>query len=136
MTSPWERLLGGLVLGEEEFARNLLKRGTSRKPNEKEQTSARQLARRRKGWAEVVKAAEQELGRTWQEIAETWGDWGRDGTIYVAVRHGRVRLSEVVKAAGGLSYGSGAQAVRRFEQGLGKDRKKQRFVQALRRRIH
>ena len=27
-------------------------------------------------------------------------------------------------------------AVRRFEKGLGKDGKKQRFVQALRRRIH
>ena len=75
-------------------ARNLLKRGTSGKPDEKEQTSARQLGRSRTGRAEVV------------------------------------------KGAGGLSYGSGAQAVRRFEKGLGKDGKKQRFVQALRRRIH
>ena len=75
MTSPWERLLGGLVLGEEEFARNLLKRGTSGKPDEKEPTSARQLGHSRTGWAEVV------------------------------------------KAAGGLSYGNGAEAVRQFEKG-------------------
>ena len=35
-------------------------------------------------------------------MAEDWGDWGRDGTIYVAVRHGRQRLVEVVRAVGGL----------------------------------
>ena len=74
-------------------ARNLRGgRGTSGKPDEKEQTWARQLGFSRTGWTEVV------------------------------------------KAAGGRSYGSGAQGVRRFEKGLGKDGKKQRFVRALRRR--
>ena len=48
----------------------------------------------------------------------------------------RTGRAEVVKGAGGLSYGSGAQAVRRFEKGLRKDGKKPRFVQVLRRRIN
>ena len=48
----------GVRGGWSHVARHLLKRGTSGKPDEKEQTSARQLGRSRTGWAEVVKAAE------------------------------------------------------------------------------
>ena len=72
MAPPWRvRVPGGWY----HVAGNRLKRGAGGKPDEKDETSARQLGRSRTGWAEVV------------------------------------------KAAGGLSYGSGAQAVRRFEKG-------------------
>ena len=89
----------------------------------------------RKDWARIVKEAEGLRGRSWKEMQEQWGDWGRDGTMYVAVRHGRHRLSEVVKAIGGMSYNAGAQAVRRFARGLSQDAKRVRFVETMRRRL-
>ena len=73
--------------------------------------------------------------RSWAEMATGWGDWGRDGTMYVAVRYGRHRLAEVVRALEGLKYGAAAQAVRRFAAGLPQDAAKGRFVEALRRKL-
>ncbi len=62
-------------------------------------------------------------------MVESWGDWDRDGTIYVAVRHGHQRL------AGGTKYGAAAQAVRRFAAGRAKDEAKARLVANMRRRL-
>jgi hypothetical protein len=54
LESPWEGLVGGLVLGEAEYAQGLM---AGRKVNEEQQTEARRM-RRRVSWEEVVRAAE------------------------------------------------------------------------------
>jgi len=89
----------------------------------------------RLGWPEIVAAAEALRGRRWAQMVESWGDWDRDGTIYVAVRYGQQRLADVVRLAGGMNYGAAAQAVRRFAAGLAKDAAKVRFVENMRRRL-
>ncbi len=126
LESPWEGLVAGVVLGESVYARKLL---SGRKVNEEEQTPARQM-RRRVGWQELVGAAEKIRGEPWDRWAERHGDWGRDGVMYVAVRHGGMRLAEVVRSVG-LKYQAAAQAVKRFAQTLADDPERKRFVAKL-----
>jgi hypothetical protein len=117
--NPWEGLVAGVVLGDSAYARKLL---SGRKVNEEEQTPARRL-RRRVGWEELVEAAERIRGEAWERWAERHGDWGRDGVMYVAVRHGGMRLAEVVRPVG-LKYQAAAQAVKRFAQTQADDPKR------------
>jgi putative transposase len=129
--SPWTGLVGGLVLGSVEYAQGLLKGLKSqRRDGMKSIQGASRI-----GWPEIVAAAEALRSQRWSQMVESWGDWGRDGTIYVAVRYGQQRLVDVVRCAGGLHYEAAAQAVRRFAAGLAKDTAKVRFVEQMRRRL-
>ena len=56
--------------------------------------------------------------------------WGRDALMHVAVRHGRMRLTEVAHRAG-LSYPAAAQAVKRFADALPRDPKRRKFATDL-----
>jgi len=57
-------------------------------------------------------------------------DWRRDGVMYVAVRHGGMRRTEVVRQVG-LKYQAAAQAVKRFAQSLADNPERKRFVAKL-----
>lgn len=127
LASPWEGLVGGVVLGDIAYAQKVL---SGRKVNEEEQTAVRRM-RRRLGWQELVRSAEKIRGEPWDRWAERHGDWGRDGVMYVAVRYGGMRLAEVVGQVG-LKYQAAAQAVKRFGQAMGDDPKRKRFVSELR----
>jgi putative transposase len=129
LESPWTGLVGGLVLGEAEFARRLL---GGAKVNQEEQTEVRRM-RRRVSWEQVVRAAEKIREDQWVRLAERHGDWSRDGAIYVAVRHGGLRLVEVVREIGRLRYQAAAQAVKRFGEAMLQDPDRQRFVSKLKR---
>ena len=130
LATPWEGLVGGLVLGEREYAQELL---SKHKVNEEEQSAARRL-RRRTDWVELVRAAEKIRGESWDKWAQRHGDWGRDGAIYVAVRHGGLRLREVARRVG-LKYQAAAQGVRRFGQAASDDPERARFVSKLKCKI-
>ena len=133
LEGPWEGLVGGMVLGSQAFAQELLKR---RRGSATEPAEVNRLARaERLEWPEVVKVAERVLGRSWAEMLEGRRDWGRDGVMYVAVRHGGYRLAEVVRRIDGLKYPAGAQAVRRFGQRLDENREMKRFVAAMKREM-
>jgi REP element-mobilizing transposase RayT len=130
LESPWEGLRGGLVLGDEEFAQRLL---AGQKTNEQEQTSVRRL-RPRISWAELVKMAEKIKGEPWAQWAERHGDWGRDALIYFGIRHGGLRLAEVISETG-MKYEAAAQAAKRFERTAVKDPKRKMFLEQLKRRL-
>ena len=66
-----------------------------------------------------MRMAERVLDRSWAELMVGQRDWGRDGTMYLAVRYGGHRLAELVGHLGGLKYTAAAQAVRRFGVRLG-----------------
>ena len=68
-------------------------------------------------------------------MVTAWGNGERDGVIYVAVRYGRVRLAQVVRAMGGLTHGAAAQGVRRCAAGLAEDAAKVAFVKARERKL-
>ncbi len=130
LESPWAGLVGGMVLGEAEYARKLL---SGRKVDEQEQTAARGM-RRRVEWVELVRAAEQIKGDHWDRWAERHGDWGRDGLMHVAVRYGGLRLAEVVRQTG-MKYQAAAQAVKRFREALAEDPARKVFVTKLKQGI-
>ena len=73
-------------------------------------------------------------GESWDQWAERHGDWGRDGVRYVAVRHGGLRLAEVVRAVG-MKDQAGVQGVKRFGEALADDPERTRFVSKLKREL-
>ena len=127
LESPWEGLVGGVVLGDIAYARKLLSKGRLK---EEAQSGARWM-RRQVEWKGLVRAAEKIRGEPWKLWAERHADWGRDGVMYVAVRYGGMRLVEVVRQAG-MKYYAAAQAVRRFAQALADDPGRKKFVAKLR----
>jgi putative transposase len=131
MDNPWEGLIGGAVLGGAEFAQRVL---SGQKIHVEEQTGARQL-RRKVSWEAVVKAAERIRGSKWEDWWERHGDWGREAVMHVAVRHGGMRLAEVVRACKGIRYQAAAQAVKRFATSLKNDPARRLFVTELKRHV-
>jgi hypothetical protein len=109
MESPWERLVGGWVLGKVDFAKDLCARAAG---DAGEQTEVRRVRRTgRVEWKGYVAAAEAILGRPWGEMVEAHGDLGRDGVLYTATRYGGYRLAEVVSEIPGLKYQAAAQGM-------------------------
>jgi len=102
LESPWEGLVAGVVLGNGAEAAALLG-GAERNPEGQAQMRRKAAARVRPEWAAIVPGAELILGREWAEMAEGYGDWGREGTMAVATRHLGWRLVEVVRQVRGLS---------------------------------
>jgi len=128
LESPWSRLVGGLVLGSEAFAQKILK---GQKVHVEEQTEARRLRKVRADWNCVVAAAELALGRKWGDLLAAHGDWGRDGTVYVAVHRGGMRLPEVLPYLPGLKYQALAQGIKRFKSALATDPQRRKFVSQI-----
>ena len=129
LESPWDRLVGGLVLGSREFARQLLKGG---RVDRDQQTSARRLECWRVEWTELARWMEKARGTKWPEMCERHGEWGRDAVLYVAVHYGGYRLAEAAALSPGLKYAAAAQAITRFRQRLKTDREATRVVAAVR----
>ena len=117
--SPWDRLVGGLVLGSEAFARSLRAgvRGSRR-----EQPQLKRLEQT-VTWEQIVGALERLKGQKWEEFAGRHGDWGRDAALWLGRRHSGLRLGELGRLAGHLDYAVVSQAVRRFGLRLKKEAK-------------
>lgn len=130
LESPWERLVGGIILGDVEYAKGLL---AGIRTDPEEQTEVRRLSREgRLSWEKLVERAEKLSGLRWEELVERYGDSTRDAVMYVAVRHGGYRLSEVRGKVPGLKYQAAAQGLKRFVARLETDRKCRTLVKALR----
>ncbi len=71
-------------------------------------------------------------GRSWQEMCDGHGDWGRDGVVAVATRHLGWRLVEVAGKMPGVKYGSLTQGVRRFWRLAVERRELEDFVERMR----
>jgi hypothetical protein len=111
---PWDRLVAGLVLGTQAFARSLCQKV---KGNLREQVQLRKLARNI-SWSQIVAALEQVKGETWAEFSQRHGDWGRDAALWLGRKRGRYRLGELGKLVGGVDYAAVGQAVSRFGRRL------------------
>lgn len=114
LENPWDGLVAGAVLAPKDEALALLQKA-KRKPGVADAREAREERReRRPAWKLIVAAAEKILGRSWKEMGERYGDWGRDGTMAVATRALGWQLAEVVREVGGVNYMAAAQGTRRF----------------------
>jgi hypothetical protein len=115
--TPWERLIGGTILGTETFAKAVMERI---KGNRREQAGVKQMERRHE-WEEIVAAAERVNGAKWMQFRDQHGDWGRDAALWFGRRAGRLRLRELGHLAGGIDYGAAGAAVARFSRRLPKE---------------
>ena len=111
---PWDRLVGGLVLGTEAFARQLRKKIRA---NPREQPALRKLEQRL-SWADIVAALEAAKGEKWDVFSKQYGDWGRDAALWLGRKRGRYTLNELGQLAGGMDYAAVGQAVSRFSKRL------------------
>ena len=128
---PWDRLVGGLVLGSEAFARNLRKK---LRANAREQPALRKLEHRLK-WADIVSALEQVKGEKWDAFSQRYGDWGRDAALWLGRRRGRYRLGELGELAGGMDYAAVGQAISRFGKRLQNVAELRRHLSKLEREV-
>jgi REP element-mobilizing transposase RayT len=111
---PWDRLVAGMVLGSEAFARFLRQKA---KGNAREQPALGKLLPRI-DWQRIIAALEEARGESWEDFSHRHGDWGRDAALWLGRRHGRYRLGELGELAGGMDYAAVGQAVSRFGKRL------------------
>ncbi len=112
--SPWERLIGGVILGSEEFAAQLRDRV---KGSRREQKSLK-VYDERVAWDRIVRAVESVKGEKWEAFRDRYGDWGRDAALYLGRRQGRMKLLELSQVAGGVDYAAVGGAISRFGKRL------------------
>jgi putative transposase len=111
---PWERLIGGVVLGSAAFARRL-RQQTTGKGREHARVRALQGG---VSWERIVRVIAQEKGQAWEEFENRHGDWGRDAALWLGRRVGRLSLAELAGRAGGMDYAAVGAAVSRFGRRL------------------
>jgi putative transposase len=124
---PWDRLVGGLVLGSETFARALR---PQTRDNGREQPALRKL-QPRLSWAEIVAAVERVKGESWSEFSHRHGDWGRDAALWLGRKRGRYTLGELGQLAGGIDYAAVGQAVSRLAKRLQRGGELQRSLREV-----
>jgi REP element-mobilizing transposase RayT len=117
LETPWERLIGGVVLGSPAFVEELRQRV---KGQEREQRGWREMQKRR-SWEEIVQAVEKAKGEKWEEFRDRYGDWGRDVAFWLGRRAGRLSLGQLGKLAGGLDYAAVGAALSRFQRRLSEE---------------
>ena len=112
--SPWERLLGGLVLGSEEFVARLRQHAKGSRWEQR----ALKLYEKGMGWDRIVKAVESVKKEKWETFRDRHGDWGRDAALYFGRKQGRMKLRELSEAAGNMEYAAVGGAISRFGKRL------------------
>ena len=122
--SPWEELKAGVLLGSEEFVERMQ---SYLHGEEREQPELGRL-RLHPSFDRVVEVVEEVKGEKWEAFRDRYGDCGRDVVLYLARKHGRLKLRELGEAVGGLDYGSVSVALRRFRFRLEKDRAAARLL--------
>jgi hypothetical protein len=129
--APWERLIGGVVLGSQEFAEQLCER---MRTNPREQTSVRRILKA-VSWEQIVEAVASVKGQSWEEFSQQHGDWGRDAALWLGRRLGRLKLKQLAEFAGGIDYAAAGTAVSRFDRRLAEDKQLQRFMAKIRKKF-
>ena len=129
---PWDRLVAGLILGSESFARKLRQ---SVRANPREQPSLKGLTAR-VTWEQILAALEKFKGETWAQFSQRYGDWGRDAALWLGRRRGRYRLAELGQLAGGMDYAAVGQAVSRFARRLERDGRLRRQIAKMEKELY
>ena len=113
--SPWEGLVGGVVLGDAKEALQLIRK-TAKNPGEHPLALHATRKKLRPTWTEITQATEELLERPWNDMIRNHGDWGRDAVLFVATRSLGWKLSEIILEIPGLRYNAAAQAIRRYQR--------------------
>jgi putative transposase len=125
--SPWENLLAGVVLGDENFLNRVMEESHK---NEREQPSGRPPFQP-VPWEKIVQTLEMEKGERWDEFRDRYGDWGRDMALWLGRTIGRMRLRELAEMAQ-VDYATVGAAVSRMGRRLRNDQELALVLERLR----
>jgi len=114
--SPWEQLLGRVVLGSQEFVGRMQRAFSG---NDREQPQLKEV-KSRPEWKHVVAAVAGQRGLSWEEMRCRRGDWGRDLAWYFGRTECGLGLKTLGERAGGVDYATVSAAVKRMKGRLAK----------------
>lgn len=129
--SPWENLVGGLVLGGKELLEKVRK---STKADPTQQPGWKQIERRLE-LPDIVKAVSRLRGEPWEDYGQRRGDWGRPMVLMAARRLAGIDNRTLARWIGAKDDSTVTQAVKRLEVKMRTDRKLAKFYDALSREL-
>ncbi len=129
--SPWENLVGGLVLGGKEL---LEKVRQTTKADAAQQPGWKQIARR-VDLADVVAAVSRLRGGAWEDDGHRRGDWARPMVLMAARRLAGIKNRTLAGWMGSKDDSAVTQAVKRLEARMRGDRKLEKIYEALHREL-
>jgi REP-associated tyrosine transposase len=128
--SPLERLYGGIVLGKEQFVREIL-RGLSDQQIENDEVSYRKALQSGEAAEEIVRRICAERDCAVSDLADVKNRRVRDMAIYLLKRQTAATNKEIGGLLGGGSYSAVAKIYQRFGKKLLGDAKLSREVDRL-----
>ncbi len=116
--SPWESLVGGLVLGGEELLERVREKTQG---NIAEQPDVRAI-RRKMDLQEIVAIVSKVKGEPWEVFRDRRGNWGEAMVMMMARRHAGVPNRTLAEWMGATADSAVTDAVKRLEERMTKDR--------------
>jgi len=129
--SPWENLIGGLVLGGRELVEKVRQ---STKADAAEQPGWKQIERRL-DLRDIVGAVSRLRGEAWEDFGQRRGDWGRAMVLMAARRWAGIDNRTLAEWMGGKDDSAVTQAVKRLGAKMQGNRRLTKFYSALRREM-
>jgi putative transposase len=124
-----EAVAASMLLGSESFIREttMLLKG-----QRNEQTGLREAERHRIDWSTICAAVSEVWKGDWNELSTARGNGALPAAWYLARNFSAMRLSELGRAGGDVTYPAVSAAISRFEKRLKIDRELQRKLKATR----
>lgn len=130
--SPWERMLGGVILGGKEFAREI---GRKVRGERREVPQMKGLVARPE-WKRVVEVVEKLKGEKWNGFRDRHGDGGRDMALLLGRQECAMSLKDLGKEAGGMDYAAVNAAIKRFEKRAAREKQLAQLVKRSRKMLN
>jgi len=124
-----EAVTSSVLLGSEAFIRETTK---LLKGERNEQTGLREAERHRADWPTICAAVSEVWKGDWNELSIARGNGALPAAWYLARNFSAMRLGELGRAAGEVTYPAVSAAINRFEKRLKIDRELQRKLKATR----
>lgn len=126
--SPWENLIGQVVLGSQRFAAQVAS------SLDKREKGRRKLGGR-PGPEQIIAVVERLRGEKWEQFRDRHGDTGRDLVLHLGRTLSGASIRELSTLAQ-IEYVSTATALRRFSARAVKDRSVGRLIEEATRQLH
>ena len=124
-----ETVVASVLLGPETFVRETMK---LLKGQRNEQTGLREVERHRVDWPAICAAVSEVWKGDWNDLSTARGNGALPAAWYLARNFSAMRLIELGRAAGDVTYPAVSAAISRFEKRLKIDRELQRRLKAAR----
>jgi REP element-mobilizing transposase RayT len=134
ISSPMEKVYGGMMLGSERFIRDILSRLVN-EPLERAEISHRKTLRTGAGVQEILSTLCEHYGVTLEEIAGNRRSLARNAGIYLLKKHSRATNAEIGEMFGNISYSAVAKISQAFSKLMAEDRELQSRIMNIQQQI-